>query len=173
MVLFLAAACATEPADTARLASVQSIFLDGVAEPHSSLASSAHLGAASKTAIGATLTKEGYRIVPDAPSADAVLSVKFEVADYGPDKPFHQECKPSMLIDVSLKDLRGRTILQHTYFYADAAGVPAVSGWRLLRADPKYTDPHCSNFSPGVITAAFRDAVPVLAQAVGAELSKP
>jgi hypothetical protein len=111
--------------------------------------------------------------VPDAKSADAVLSVNIETADYGPDQPFHRNCMPTMLVAVNLKDATGSTVLKREYFYANISSVPAVSGWLLLRAEPKYTSADCNGYSPELVMAAFHDVVPQLAQAVGAELSKP
>ena len=64
----------------------------------------------------ATLIGEGYQLVPDLKSADAVLSVTIEVANYEANKPFHQDCMPSMVIAVNLKDAAGKAILQRKYF---------------------------------------------------------
>jgi hypothetical protein len=77
-----------------------------------------------------------------------------------------------MLIAVTLKDATGHSILQREYFYADVSTENSV-GWVILRADPKYTNPDCSGYSPELLMAAFHDAVPLLAQAVGAEMLKP
>jgi hypothetical protein len=78
-----------------------------------------------------------------------------------------------MLVAVNLKDTTGKIILKREYFYADISSVPDNSGWLLLREDSKYSSPDCSEYSPELVMAAFHDVVPLLAQAVGAELSKP
>jgi hypothetical protein len=178
--------CATppRPADRTQLAAVHTIFFEGIAEPPDrpffeeaggpprSLLGRAHVGEDARKAMSAVLNREGYRVASDAKSADAVLSVNIETATYDADKPFHRDCKPSMLIAVKLRDLTGKAILQREYFYADVSDVPEVSGWLLLRADPKYTDPDCGKFSPELVMAAFHDVVPLLANAVGTELAK-
>jgi hypothetical protein len=177
--------CATPPVDKSRLASVHTIFFEGIVEPPDrpfwekaggpprSLVGRAHVAEDARNAIGATLIREGYRFVPDAKSADAVLSVNIEGTDYGPNQPFHRDCMPTMLVAVSLKDAIGNIIVKREYFYADISSAPDVSGWLLLRADPKYTSPDCSGYSQELVMAAFHDVVPLLANAVGAELSWP
>jgi hypothetical protein len=106
------AGCATAPpVDKSRLASVHNIFFEAVGEPPSAFylkgienpppappLTRAHVAVDARNAVGAALIREGYQFAPDAKSADAVLSINIEAAMYGPDKPFHQDCKPSMLI---------------------------------------------------------------------------
>jgi hypothetical protein len=75
-----------------------------------------------------------------------------------------------MLIAAKLTDATGHTILHHEYAYADEPTIPEVSGWLLLRADPKYTSREC--MSEERAEAAFHGVVPLLAPAIGAELSK-
>jgi hypothetical protein len=185
ITFLLVAACATTaPVDQGRLASVHTIFFGGIAEPLDrpffeksggpprSLVGRAHVAEDARNAIGAILIREGYQFVPDAKSADAVLSVTIENFDYIPDSLFHRDCKPSMLIAVNLKSSTGTNIIQREYFYADLPSTPQVTGWVLLRADPKYTSPDCSGYSEERVMAAFHDAVPLLAQAVGSEFAK-
>ena len=184
MSVSLVAACATAPVDRARLATVHNIYFEGIGEPPSPVylkgiedrpvtpLARAHVAEDARNAIAAILIREGYQFVQDAKSADAILSINIETAGYDADKPFHQDCKPGMLIAVKLKDAAGSAILQREYFYADVPSVPQVSGWLLLRADPKYTSPDCSGYSLELVTSAFHDVVPLLAQALGAELAK-
>jgi hypothetical protein len=55
----------------------------------------AHVAEDARNAIGATLIREGYRFVADTKSADAVLSINIEVADYGPNQPFTEIARQS------------------------------------------------------------------------------
>jgi hypothetical protein len=147
-------------------------FFEKPGSPPRSLLGRANVAVDARHAIGATLIKEGYQFVTDASSADAVLSVIIKVADYAPDAAFHQDCKPTMLIGVNLKSSAGANIIDQEYYYVDSSSTPRVSGWLLLRADPKYTSPDCNGYSQERVIAAFRDVVPLLAQAVGSEFAK-
>lgn len=184
IAFLLVPACATAPVDRERLASVHTIYFGAIIEPPDrpffekaggpprSLLGRANVAVDGRNAIGAALIKEGYQFVPDERSADAVLSVIIKVADYMPDAPFGRDCKPIMLIGTKLTDARGETLLEREYDYVDTATVPRLPGYVLLRADPKYTDPSCSNYSQERVIAAFHDVVPLLAQAISSELAK-
>jgi hypothetical protein len=171
------AACATAPVDKASLTQVHSIALEGFAEPNYLFAARAHVGADSYRAIGTMLIEHGYKIVPDSKSADAVLTVAFPVAmDNGADEIIGREgCRPFMQIDVTLKAASGRTILQRTYRYADMPST-GLTGDVLLPADPKFRVSDCTNSgiaaNADLVVAAFKSAVPLLAQAVAGELTQ-
>jgi hypothetical protein len=169
-------ACATAPVDKAQLAQVHSIALEGFAEPDYFLAARAHVGADSYRAIGKMLLDHGYKIVPDRKSADAILAVEFPVAtDNGADEIMTGGCTPLMQIEITMKAANGKTIFRRTYAFANKpmAGLGEV----LLRVDPKFTVSDCTNSgimaNADLVVAAFKSAVPELAEALGNELTTP
>lgn len=178
LVLFALAACATTPVDKALLGQVHTIALNGFAEPDYFLAARAHVGADSYRAIAKMLGDHGYRIVPDSKSADAVLTVDFPMAtDNGAGEIVgHSGCEPQMLIQVTMKNGTGKTILRRDYFYGPPGSSTGVIGQPLL-SDPKYNVPDCTNSgimaNADLIVEAFHSAVPELTQAVTSELVDP
>lgn len=136
-----------------------------------------HLGAELKVALAQALRDDGYEIVDDAATADAVLNARITgfKTDYVAYASYPGVYEPEVTVVVKLTDAHTHgTLFQRLYLYADNSIEP-MDGSLLIRPDPKYSFRTVDGLvaNPALAAEGLRAVEPAVASEVRAALKRP
>jgi hypothetical protein len=137
-----------------------------------------HLGAELKTAIARELGADGYSVIDDPATADAVL--EFTIGGIIPvNAPAYAAAatsfEPEYTVRVTLRDRKTQRRLFHRlYLYRDNTFSP-LDGSLLIRPDPKYSFSTAEVLfnNPAQAAEGFRAGLSEIAKSVGVSLRRP
>lgn len=136
-----------------------------------------HLGAELKVVLAQALRNDGYEVVDDAATADALLNVRITGfrTDYVIYASYLDLYEPEITVVAKLTDAHTHgTLFQQLYLYANNSIEP-MDGSLLLRPDPKYSFRSVERLveDPKLAADGLRAVEPMVAQSLQASLKKP